>query len=239
MQNIMTNKELLIYAATHLKPLLPELVFLGGSTTTLFITDPGAPAIRPTKDVDVIVEVSQYHGYAQIEERLRELGFHQPVDETEVICRWHHGDLLLDVMPTDEKILGFGNLWYPSAIKNSRKYILADGIEINVVTPPYFIGTKIEAFEGRGKGDLYASSDFEDIIAVIDGREELIEELGAADAELKSYIARKLASYSQAAHFREVLQGLIPDPKTMPSRLAVLEERIHRISNLANTYKSK
>ena len=39
-------------AAATLTDLLPEVVFVGGATVTLWITDPGAPPVRPTKDVD-------------------------------------------------------------------------------------------------------------------------------------------------------------------------------------------
>ncbi len=30
------------------------------------------------------------------------------------MCRWHFDDVILDVMPTDEEILTFGNRWYKS-----------------------------------------------------------------------------------------------------------------------------
>ena len=41
-----------------LRPLLGELVFLGGCTTGLMISDPAAGGVRPTKDVDAITEVA-------------------------------------------------------------------------------------------------------------------------------------------------------------------------------------
>jgi UDP-glucose 4-epimerase len=40
-----------------------------------------------------------------------------------------------------------------------------------VAPPAYLLATKLEAFRSRGKDDLYGSRDFEDIIALIDGRE--------------------------------------------------------------------
>lgn len=50
--------ELLERGATALGDLRHEVVFVGGATITLWITNPGAPPPRPTKDVDVIVEVT-------------------------------------------------------------------------------------------------------------------------------------------------------------------------------------
>ncbi|HVE68315.1 MAG TPA: hypothetical protein VNB64_07020 [Solirubrobacteraceae bacterium] len=39
--------DLLELAADALGPLLDEVVFVGGATVTLWITDPGAPPVRP------------------------------------------------------------------------------------------------------------------------------------------------------------------------------------------------
>jgi D-ribose pyranose/furanose isomerase RbsD len=64
--------ELLELAAQRLEPLLDEVVFLGGATLTLWITDPGAPSPRPTKDVDVVVEVTTRSGFHVFEVRGRE-----------------------------------------------------------------------------------------------------------------------------------------------------------------------
>ena len=51
--------------AELLGPLLPKVVFLGGASAGLLITDEAAPEVRATKDVDVIVETlsrSDYNG---------------------------------------------------------------------------------------------------------------------------------------------------------------------------------
>jgi len=53
-----------------------------------------------------------------------------------------------------------------------------------MVLAPYFLATKLEAFDGRGKGDYLSSHDIEDIVAVLDGRPEILDELLKAS---KSY----------------------------------------------------
>jgi len=70
-------------------------------------------------------------------------------------------------MPTDENILGFSNRWYPPAIKSSVTIELEPDLAIKIVTAPYFLGTKLDAFFGRGKGDYLTSHDMEDIINII------------------------------------------------------------------------
>ena len=83
------------------------------------------------------------------------------------------GRVKLDVMPTNEKILGFSNRWYEDAIHHASTKTLPSGIEIRVVNPVYFIATKFEAFAGRGKGDFF-NHDLEDIVFVMENREKLI-----------------------------------------------------------------
>lgn len=95
-------------AAAILGPLLEEVVFVGGATVHLWITDPGAPPVRATDDVDVICEIASRIDYYRLGERLRARGLQEAVGEP-VICRWRSVEprLVPDVMPTDPRILGF------------------------------------------------------------------------------------------------------------------------------------
>ena len=113
------NLEQLISTAKLLQPLLDELVFVGGSVTGLLITDEAAGEPRTTYDVDAIAEIASYAEYAEFGERLRALGFSEDTSEGAPLCRWVQGDCILDVMPLDEKILGFANTWYPAALQSA------------------------------------------------------------------------------------------------------------------------
>ncbi len=100
------NLQLLEEAATILRPVLHELVFVGGCATGLLITDPAAGGVRPTTDVDAVTEVSSYGEYSDLAQRLRQLGLTEDDREGAPICRWRHDRLTIDIMPTDEAILG-------------------------------------------------------------------------------------------------------------------------------------
>jgi hypothetical protein len=76
------NFQLLVDAAKLLKPILGELVFVGGCTTALPITDKAAADVRPTYDVDAIAEITSYVGYAKCSERLKTLGFREDSRES-------------------------------------------------------------------------------------------------------------------------------------------------------------
>ena len=150
----------------------------------------------------------------------------------EVICRWFYDDVILDVMPTDEKILGFGNRWYKEAIASSIIYSLTDKIDIRIVTAPYFLATKLEAFKTRGKMDFYASHDFEDIVSVLDGRIEIIDEIKNASRELKEYLLQFLFDITDKPSFKGAIPGhFIQYGNLANDRIEIFERKLTAIIN--------
>jgi hypothetical protein len=120
----------------------------------------------------------------------------------------------LDVMPTDEKVLGFKNRWYQAAIEAAQEMELEPGFTIRVITAPYFIATKLDAFRDRGKGNYTSSHDLEDLLTVVDGRASMVEEI-TSSAELHPYIAEQFSNLLQTKEFLDALPGyLLPDPIT-------------------------
>jgi hypothetical protein len=59
-------------------------------------------------------------------------------------------NLIIDVMPTDPGMLGFANRWYRPAFAHAATIELA-GYKFRLISPAYFLATKLEAFYGRGK----------------------------------------------------------------------------------------
>ena len=100
------NLLMLEMTAEKLGPLVDAVVLLGGCATGLLITDPAAPPLRATVDVDVIVEVASLPGYHCFSNKLRERNFSEDSSPGAPICRWLSGSLVLDVMPTDPDLLG-------------------------------------------------------------------------------------------------------------------------------------
>ncbi len=204
------STDLLETAATALGSLLEEVVFLGGASIHLWLSDPAAPATRATDDVDVISDITSLTGYYRLGERLRERGFSEASD-SRVICRWRHRDtgLLLDVMPDDEEVLGFSNPWYEHTIKTSADRRLPNGTQIRAATPPSIIVTKLAAWKGRGNNDMLASLDLHDIFVLIDGRPELPDEIAAQAPELQSYIGGELATLREDPYFTYLTESAL------------------------------
>lgn len=212
--------------AEALGGLRERLVFVGGATAGLLVSDPLADSVRATKDVDAVVEarLTQFH---DIEAQVATLGFVRDV-ESGVICRWIHRDtgILFDLMPVDASVLGFSNRWYAYAVETAQSVDLADGLSIRVVTAIAFVATKLEAFADRGKGDILASHDLEDILNIVDGREELVQELAGAPVELGEAARAAFAGLLAHPDFPNALPGLIADA----NRVDIVMQRLQRMA---------
>ena len=219
--------------ASALGSLRERVVFLGGCATGLLLTDPAAPALRTTRDVDVVIEVGSRVAYSELGKEMTARGFRPDQSEGAPICRWTFEDLLLDLMPTDATLLGFGNRWYPDAIRTAWVCLLPSGQRIRVVAPAYFLATKLDAFNSRGGGDYLASHDLEDVTAVIDGRPAILQEVASADPNLKAFVATTFASLLADLAFPYALQGHLPPDAASQSRLPRLLQRIKDIAGLS------
>ena len=227
-----TNIERLLAAARLLKPLLDELVFVGGCATGLLITDPAAPSVRPTFDVDAIAEIVSYSEYVDFSDRLRGIGFLEDTSEGAPICRWISGQVILDVMPLDEKILGFSNRWYRAAMRESNSIPLEPSLQIRSVTAPVFLATKLDAFNGRGNRDYVASHDLEDALSVIDGRPSVVEEVRASVEDLRAYLAIEWNALLRNPRFIDAIPAHLPPDASSQSRTSLLVRRIEELSLL-------
>ena len=226
------NLPLLIDAAKLLKPILGELVFVGGCATALLITDKAAADVRPTFDVDAIAEITSYAKYAEFSEKLRKLGFKEDMREGAPACRWCQQSTVLDVMPLDEKILGFSNSWYEPAMAAAQERELEPGLKVRMVSPVYFCATKLEAFARRGKEDFQSSRDIEDFISVVDGRVELAGEIRASSAGVRSYLTRESTRLLSLRLFQDALPGYLPPDAASQERVATVISRLQEIAQL-------
>jgi hypothetical protein len=206
------NYEYLLLIADALGDLRDNVVFVGGSTAGLLLTDSAAEGIRATKDVDAIVEAATLRQYYELEARLPALGFVRDA-ESDVICRWRHAasGVLFDLMPIDPAILGFSNRWYPEAARTAIRERLNDRVEIRRIAAPAFIATKLEAFVSRGRGDFLSSHDLEDVLTVVDGRPSVVDELRTASYELRQFVAEAVGALISEPRIEDYPPGLLAD----------------------------
>lgn len=217
-----------VEVAKLLGVLAEQCVFVGGAATGLLLTDPAIPDVRPTLDVDVIVELATTGEFYRLQDALRAKGFVEDM-ESGIICRWRHDPIILDVMPTNPDILGFANRWYSNAVQYAHERS-HDGVRLRFVSPAYFLATKLEAYHGRGGGDYMASHDMEDLIAVLDGRLEIVEDIAGADGDVQSYLAGQMAILLEDDDFHDALPGHLPGDSASQARVPLLVERMESIA---------
>ncbi len=217
------NLDQLEDVAEALGPLMDELCLVGGCAAGLLISDPGASPIRPTEDVDLIVEAVQYATYQRFCGRLADRGFSQHPASGDPICRWRRGELVVDIMPLDETILGFSNRWYVSAFEARQVVKLSRGSRIQHIDAPHFLATKLAAFESRGEGDYVTSHDLEDLIRVIDGRPQVVGEVAASTKDLRTYVSAGIRAIKADHLFSEALPAYFDDG---PERARIIDGRL-------------
>jgi len=196
---VIHHKNIVRIKAVHraLENLKEDVVFVGGATVSLY-ADRTAEEVRPTDDIDVLIELWTRKGYAELEEKLRSIGFVND-QESGIICRFIIQGITVDIMPTGENILGFSNKWYPDGYKSAIDYTIDDHI-IKIFSAPYFIASKLEAFKSRGGNDGRISSDFEDIVFVFENRFSIWDEIQQCEEGLKEYLKDE---------FRKLLDNLL------------------------------
>jgi len=190
------NIEMLEVVAKALgEDLCQEVAFVGGCTTALMLTDEfSLEEVRYTDDVDLVVHLTGYAQWQQLVGQLKQKGFKQS-QQDEVICRLRLGELKVDFMPADAEtadLLGCNNRWFKDGLASAQWHELPSGRRIRLFSPPYFLGSKLEAYAGRGAQNPLGSQDLEDILNVVNGREELLNEVATTDPELRSYLSQTL-----------------------------------------------
>lgn len=103
---------------------------------------------------------------------------------------------------------------------------LGEGLTIRLVSAVAFVATKLEAFASRGGGDFLSSHDLEDVLNIVDGREELAGEMAGAPAELRQAVATAFAQLLSNQDFANVLPGLVAEPE----RAGLVLERLKALS---------
>lgn len=208
----MTNEniERIIRVAKGLGEVCNRMCFVGGAVAFLYADNKGASEVRPTMDIDCVTEISTYGGYDEFEKKIRTLGFVNDV-ESEIICRWKYKGETIDIMPADENILGFSNVWYEEGYKNRKTVELDEDQKINIFPVLYYIASKIEALNVRGGKDWRLSHDFEDIVYVFNNRDSLLSDyMSESNVELKKFVSNWCKEALKRDNFREEVECCLP-----------------------------
>lgn len=197
---------------------------VGGMAVRLSVDDPAAEDLRPTMDIDTIIEITSRIGLSEDDDdRLRALGFRHDLSEGAPMCRWVLEDVRVDIMPSKSG----ADRWSADALAHATFVAIGGGLYVPIVTVPYLMAMKIQTFLDRGGGDFMASHDMEDIVALLDGVSDFITRMDGCPREVRSFVAKQFRHFLNQLSFRESLRGHLPPDDASQARyrrlLALIE----------------
>jgi hypothetical protein len=159
-----------------------------------------------------VVEVSSRAGWYRFEERLRAHGLRND-SSSRVICRWKAGspgdELVVDLMPgtrrsSVSRIGGNGLRWTMLRRCRCRP---ASGYERSrrptCLRPSWRRGGDAEA------ATTSAATTSRTLIRLVDGRAEVVGEVGDASADLRSFLSREIATLLDQSRFMDAIDGTV------------------------------
>lgn len=201
------------------------LTVVGGTAPALYHLAP-LVSVRPTTDIDIAIQASTYLEWRRFVDRLEALGFRHPPGADAPICRLQRGDLVIDVMPTDERAIGFGSRWYGDAVLHRIR--AAIDIDVHVISPIYFLATKLDAWPAaeRSGGDPMVSHDVEDVVAVLRGVTGLLGEIQAGTSPVHGEVRASLRQLFGEDGGRELLAAHLEGDAATQSTAGTLLRQI-------------
>lgn len=191
--------------------------FLGGSVLSLLVTDPTVDALRVTKDVDILLDSTTRNEYHRAERLLEYRGFHHDMREGAPLCRWTYQDITLDVIPSHEEVLGWRSPWLAEAMEHTQQVRCGNRV-VRVVSAPFFVLLKLEAFEDRGGGDFLSSTDFEDVICLFNGRDGIVDEI-AQEPMVRQMLGKRFRRYLESSDLVASIEGFVRTEVNPESRM--------------------
>lgn len=221
-----TNLGMLKIIAAGLAELKDQVVFVGGAVAELYVQHSGAAPVRPTMDVDLIINIVSKPEFASMEEQLRKLGFANDFSEGAPICRWLYQGLKVDVMPTDTKVLGFSNDWYHIGYERRVQVEIPNSGLIYILPPAIYMCTKMSATKGRGP-NLIMSHDFEDLVYLISNCHTLLADIQKSDEGVRRFIIETFKEFQSHPNFEEAITYSLPYGET--DRVGLIQKKVIEI----------
>ena len=211
--------------AMALGDLNDQVVYVGGAVVGLYIDDPGAPEMRPTKDIDIVLEIASSHHLEELRQKLADRGIHVASDE-KVICRFRYQNILLDIMATKEVGWAPANPWFQDGFKRAQIHRL-NNVTIKIMPLAYYLASKITAFRNRGDDPRF-SHDFEDVVYILDNRSTLPADILKSDDEVRTFLGSEFKVMLEDPVFQEAILAHL-EPSIQTKRYEILVRKLRNI----------
>jgi predicted nucleotidyltransferase len=229
MKNTIINNAIIERVANALGELNEKVIYVGGATVSLYINDPAADDVRPTKDVDISIKVASFVELEDIREQLTDKGFIQSSD-LDVICRFKLEDILVDVMATKPIAWAPANPWFEKGFEKLEKTKVND-ITIQIMPITFFLASKFTAFHDRGGNDPRFSHDLEDIVYILDNRTDWHQILiNEPDQEVKEFLINEFRNILTSNKIKEAILGNL-FYETQDQRFSMIMDKVNKVVN--------
>jgi hypothetical protein len=205
LKNTLINRIATQRVANALGELNDQAVYVGGAVVSLYIDDPAADDVRPTKDIDISLEIASLGQLEKLRLKLNQKGFMQSSEDT-VMCRFRYDDIKVDVMSTTEIGWAPANRWFEPGFNQSIEYQL-DEFKIRLLPLPYFLATKFDAFKHRGSIDPRTSHDFEDIVYLLNHTSDIADQISSSDKDVRNFIVSSFQMILDSPSIQEAILG--------------------------------
>ncbi len=205
MKNTTINLGVIKKVASALGELNERVIFVGGAVVSLYSNDPAADDVRPTKDVDISLEIFSVGDLEKLRLDLIGKGFRQRMNE-KVICRFFYDDVTVDVMSTQAIGWAPSDKWYGPGFKQLQE-IKIENVLVRILPLAYFLASKFDAYHDRGGKDPRTSHDFEDIIYILDNRMDLVETILNSPNEVLDFLKVEFQNMLSDSVSQEAIAG--------------------------------
>ena len=225
LKNQTINLKVIEKVALSLGELNKDVLYVGGAVVSLYVTDEGAEQPRPTKDIDISVQISTYNQMDTLREKLATKRIY-PASTESVMYRYSHEDILIDFIPFEATPLGPTNSWLKQGFKKAYPVPIGN-TEIKILPVSLFLATKWEAYKSRGN-DPRTSHDFEDIIYIINNNFKVVKDIKNATEDVQVFL-KEMSNEILNHHSRNEIIECHISPFTAEDRKEIIIDKLQKI----------
>jgi predicted nucleotidyltransferase len=225
-RNTTANLDVIRTIAKALGELNDRVAYVGGTVVSLYINDPAADDARPTKDIDISLEIASLSELEKVRGELTRKGFWQSPEDN-VICRFRYNDVKVDVMSTKEVGWAPSNPWFGPGFKHLEQQKI-ENTTIHILPLAYFLASKFSAFHDRGAKDPRTSRDFEDIVYILDNRTDIVEVIAQSPDDVRNFLKGEFQRILKSDALQESIVGNL-FYETQTKRFTIIMERLKNI----------
>jgi hypothetical protein len=144
--------------------------------------------------------------------RLRDCGLVERADAREGHarkCLFYLGEIEVDVMPPHVPELGCPSRMLEIGFEFPEPHLIDAELEIFTLSAPALLAAKLEAFFDR-RTKTY--KDLDDIVAILDGRLRIDDEIANSPAEMRWFIASGFRSLLSDGHVLDIISDTLREP---------------------------